>query len=805
MRTLIQHAPFRNTDTFWAERGRFPAEWITHPDAITRRTDDVGRPIVMAFRRRFTLDQPKAIRIHVTADERYELWLDGVRIGRGSERGDRLNWFFETYDLLLSPGDHLLVARVWWLGKSAPNAQITVKPAFLLCADDLKNRDLISTGFADWEVTELHGYTHTSRQMNVFAGDKVRVDGAAFPWNWQQGAGENYVKPLKIAPGYNDLQQTDQPKYEWILRPATLPPMLEEATTMGRVRHVESIAEIPSLPIAVDPANDLVSEALPWNEFLAGTGLITIPPHTFRRVIIDLNDYVCAYPELTLSGHGTVRTAWAEALYFPPEDGVIKGWWSFRRKGNRNEVDTMYFVGNGDEFISASNEPRTFDTLWWSAGRYVELVASAGDSALILHSFKLRQTHYPHHWLAKFDSSDARLAEVIPIAKRVMEMCSHETYMDCPYYEQLMYVGDTRLEVLVTYTQTPDDRLPRKAIDLFGRSRKSPGFTQARYPCNSQQIIPPFSAWWVAMVHDFAMWRGDLAFVRQMMPDVRGVMDAFMLCLNADGLIEAPLGWNFMDWVPTWQYGIPKDGDHGVSGLINAQLAWILKQAAELEFICGEPELAALQLRRATDLCAAIDKKFWSEERGLIADDLDHTAWSEHAQCMVLLAGLLPEAKLQRVATGLLQSPDLARCTVYFQHYLFETYRKLGRIDLLIDHMGLWFDLKAQGFKTVIEHPEPSRSDCHAWGAHPLFHYLATICGIRPTAPGLSRVEIRPQLGPLTWAKGSMPHPRGGEIAVDFKREGDRIIGTIELPHNVRGIFINDSRQQPLNDGLNTL
>jgi hypothetical protein len=290
-----------------------------------------------------------------------------------------------------------------------------------------------------------------------------------------------------------------------------------------------------------------------------------------------------------------------------------------------------------------------------------------------------------------------------------------------------------------------------------------------------------------------------------MMPDVRGVMDAFILCLNADGLIEAPLGWNFMDWVPTWQYGIPKDGDHGVSGLINAHLAWILKQAAELESICGEPELAALQRRRANELSTAVEQNFWSEDRGLLADDLNHTAWSEHTQCMAILGDLLPPAKLQRLTSGLLESPDLARCTVYFQHYLFETYRKLGRTDLLIEHMGLWFDLKAQGFKTVIEHPEPSRSDCHAWGAHPLFHYLATLCGIRPTAPGLSHVEIRPQLGPLTWAKGAMPHPQGGEITVDFKRDGNRIIGTIELPPNVTGVFIDGSRKQPLTDGLTLL
>ena len=31
-------------------------------------------------------------------------------------------------------------------------------------------------------------------------------------------------------------------------------------------------------------------------------------------------------------------------------------------------------------------------------------------------------------------------------------MCAHETYMDCPYYEQLQYGGDTRLEILATYS-----------------------------------------------------------------------------------------------------------------------------------------------------------------------------------------------------------------------------------------------------------------------------------------------------------------------------------------------------------------
>lgn len=95
----------------------------------------VAKPVL--FRLSFAVDQPRTIRIHVSADERYELYLDGERIGRGPERGDRLNWFFETYDLSLEVGEHTIVARSWWLSEfgPAPFAQLTVQPGFVLAAE----------------------------------------------------------------------------------------------------------------------------------------------------------------------------------------------------------------------------------------------------------------------------------------------------------------------------------------------------------------------------------------------------------------------------------------------------------------------------------------------------------------------------------------------------------------------------------------------------------------------------------------------------------------------------------------------
>jgi hypothetical protein len=734
------------------------------------------------------------VRIHVTADERYELFLDGRFVGRGSERGDRENWFFETYELNLTPGEHALVAKVWSMGNIAPYAQFSVQPGFLLSSEGDFIQTL-GTGVADWECKVVGGMEFVADGLTFSTGANLTVHGEKYPWGIEAGEGNDWTPATVMGDGRaaifsNEVAPTP------MLRPARLKPRIDREVPSATVRFVSKVSSDDVKTIAIHSRDHLANEAANWAIIGMGRS-ITVPANTKRRVIFDLENYYCAYPVVTTTGGkgSLVRLYWAESLFIEPD--------IYKPKGNRNEIEGKFFVGTGDTFLPDGGKARKFTTLWWQAGRYLELLVQTTDEALTL-GLNLRETRYPMEMEGSFESSDARINGALPIMIRGLQMCSHETYMDCPYYEQLMYVGDTRLEVLITYMLTHDDRLPKKAIELFRASTIHSGLTYSRYPSRVRQIIPPFSLLWIGMVYDYAMWRGDQNFVRSMMSGVRGVIDAFLAFQNADGLIEAPNGWNFMDWVPAWKDGVPPEGKSGVSGVINWLMVYTLKQAAELETWIGEPELARRNNRLADEMTKAIARRFWDEKKNLFADDSAKQYFSEHSQCLAILSGMLDESQVQKIGQALLREPNLSQTTIYFSHYLFETYHKLGFTDAMFDRLKLWFDLERNGFKTTFESPEPSRSDCHAWGAHPIFHYYSSLLGIRPASMGFDKIIVRPQLGPLEKIKATMVHPKG-MIEVDWQQKNGKLSGTLSLPEGVEGTMVLEGKTVPLKSGKQNL
>ena len=116
-----------------------------------------------------------------------------------------------------------------------------------------------------------------------------------------------------------------------------------------------------------------------------------------------------------------------------------------------------------------------------------------------------------------------------------------------------------------------------------------------------------------------------------------------------------------------------------------------------------------------------------------------------------------------------------------------------------------WQAMLKLGLTSAPENPEPTRSDTHAWSAHPNYGLLATVLGVRPSSPGFRTVRIAPALGPLHRAEGLVPHPFG-DIVVRLVREGERgLRADVTLPRRLSGEFEWRGQRRPMREGRQTI
>jgi alpha-L-rhamnosidase len=722
------------------------ASWIWHPDAPRNQTAVV----------RFNIDfeaTGEPLTFHISADQRFLLKLDETPLARGPDCGDPAHWPFSTYRFELAHGPHSLTVEAWWIGSHAPLARMTVEGGFILKAEGAYDRRL-TTGTAPWTAVLCPEYSFQPWETEAYhaVGDQLHVDGRL------RGKGAACPAAVIASAAHHPIHGLQENK--WIMAPSPLPGQLAEPRTCGTVRATS------------EPAfQNLLDNRTPF----------VVPANTTLSFICDLNDYYCAYPRIQCSGGADAQVSWgwAEALF---ENDL-------KTKTDRNRVDGLHFTGMEDCFISSGGENQTFETLWWRAGRYIRLSIQTEEEPLVLQSLEIEETRYPLENAGRFCCEEAGIDELVQLCFRGLQCNSHETATDCPCYEQLMYAGDTRLQALIQYATSGDDRLVRRCIELFNGSRTSGcnGLTTSRYPDRDTQWIPTFSLIWIWMVHDYYYWRNDPAFVSEQLAGTRSVMNAFGEFLNAGHLLENVPHWVFLDWVPEWFEGYPPGGQGGISALVNLLYIQTLEKASELEAAFGSRHLAEAYREQMEFTSHAVLKAFWDDARNLMADDTAHEHFSEHGQALTILCSCFDNEIKQSALNGLsAPEPDLAKASIYFSFYIFEALLSMNETADIRTRLEAWLQLSGQGFKTPPEEFGQSRSDCHAWGSHPLFHFHASVLGIRPAAPGFRTVRIAPRN--IGWKKigGTTVHPKG-EIETALVFSDGALEGEIILPPGLAG------------------
>jgi len=411
---------------------------------------------------------------------------------------------------------------------------------------------------------------------------------------------------------------------------------------------------------------------------------------------------------------------------------------------------------------------------------------------------------YPFKQVASFNSSDTSLKRIWDIGWRTARLCAGETYYDCPYYEQLQYEGDTRIQSLISLYVTGDDRLMRKALLDFYNSRVPEGLTQGRYPSNRLQVIPPFSMYWVSMVYDYWMHRKDDKFLETFLLPVEGVLKWYENRIDHSKNMLGPMPWwNFTDWNRSFKNGVPDGADSGNSSVVTLQYAYTLKQAAQLFKYFGKESIASHYSKLAEDLCTGVYTQCFDKQKMLMANTPDKNSFSQHAGIMGVLTAAIPADQAKNVMQKVLYDTSLSQATFYYRFYLTLALKKAGMGDMYYEQLTPWRDMIKNGLTTFAENPDPTRSDCHAWSASPNYDFFATLCGIMPDAAGFSSVLVQPSMGALTQIQASMPHPLG-TISVLLKRKATQgVSGEIILPATVKGRFLWQGKEIALAPGKN--
>lgn len=770
-----------------------PALWIGAPASAA-----ANRPIVLHFRR--TLDgriSGRPFMVRVSADNNFVLYVNGRRVLAGPSTADLNHWRYEEADLAphLKPCRNVVSATVWnyvksgqppppanassmdrgrayateMMGQTGRLAQQSAATGFWL--EGLGSAAPISTGLPGWEVTIDPGRGARSGPSQL---GLTRYYVASSPETVDTGTAIDLRDPTTISRG--------------LWSPAV--------PAAGGNRHILTADPLPPQRFVEVPSGSVVGSSIANTAGFPQKALI-VPAKSKATLLIRRDAMVSAYPELAFSGgrDATIKVTYGEALY----DAA-------GRKGDRNEIEGRKIVGIADT-IRADGGHHEVMPLWWRTWRYLQVEVQTADTPLTLDKLRTWETGYPFETKGYFHSSDPDLDRIWQVGWRTALIDAHDTYIDSAYWEQLQYVGDTRLQMLISYAVSGDARLARQAINAFAGSNVDDGLIEGAWPSRGTNSIAPFSLLWVGMLHDWWWSQPDITIVRRNLPRMRRVLRWFEPWQSASGLLRKNPQWNFIDWVGQGagdRTVFPSYGKDGESCLTSIVYLGALDQAADLETAVGDPALGRSDRVRARTLRTAIRDRCYAVDRKLYADNPDRQTFSQQMNALAVLYDVAPPTDrrdlLNRIVApgkGIDAPAGMATTSYYSSWYLVRAYEHAGMTDGYTSLLSTWRDLLRLNYTTWPEERGNTRSDTHAWSAHPTADLLGIVAGIGPGKPGYRTLRIAPSLGTLTSLNAAAMTPKG-LVSVDYLKVDKTLMVNIRSPLGLPGWFEWHGRRLPL-------
>lgn len=800
---------------------------------VERRDEGSNRWFLL--RRRFEL--PAAAdeaRLSLTVDGRYQLFVNGARVGRGPMRCSPLFQRVDTYDVArhLRAGENVIAALVHvygvdtsWYETAKGQWQAVFGDGGLWCEARIRcgGAEVEILSDPQWRIVECEAWQQDAPRVNWGLGFIELHDARRMPAGW-------------TAPGFDDAEW-DRAQ-ELVFGGGPPDSMLggfgfEPFPTLVP-REIPFLAESPVRPARVVrvfglvPQPDLGPDARPYEETevplppgmvedadaLLGTGedatIVRTSEGCDVAMLIDFERIHSGHPfiELEAQGGEVVEVAVAEGI--PGEwDGAPGERLRMTRDGGHGANVFRYVARPGRQ---------RFEKFEWSAVRWAQLTVRNAPSGLKIRHLGSVYTRYPAEERGTFECSDPLLERLWRVGRYTLQLCMHDAWEDCPGREQRQWLGDVTVEYLVGQAAFGPsvDALNRQFLRQAAESQRPDGLTQMFAPGDHRTngiLIPDWTLQWILNAEQHLLYSGDLDTVEAVFPAIQKALAWFESHIGPHGLVADLPYWHFHDWAAL--------GRRGEAATLNAVLVGALRAASHLATRLEAGRSARRYDALAGAIAAALNARHWDAARGVYVDTVDpdpeeRTAYldhrvSQHANGAMILWDIAPRdrwasmiayitdpARVRFTAappiapSGEPFDPerDVVLANTFFTHFVYRALCRAERFDLVLSLMRERYGRMLQrGATTLWESYDPTASLCHGFSATPVFQLSTEVLGVSPLEPGFRRFRVAPRLGDLQNARGVFPTVRG-DVFVGWKREGDGLRLSVTVPEGTEAMVV---------------
>lgn len=596
---------------------------------------------VYLFRKQFELlNYSGSFIIHISADNRYRLYVNGHQVGIGPARGDLSNWYYETIDIspYLKYGKNVLAAEVVNYGSSKPRGQLTVATGLLIQGHTPREAAIINTGTTPWQVMEDEAFqvlpvkTNDDTFYGAYAGDSITAQ--YHPWGWEQTTFKDTCWETAVATAGVALRGSSA--NEWrLLSPRPISQLSQERQNFKTV--------ILSQGITVDAA------------FLKGTEAITISAKRKVRLLLDCGLQTTGFPEMLISGG---LGANIKITYLAGYD-------------TKNALQDVICPDGGAR--------RKFTTTGYRTFRYAQMDIETDKAPLTLLDYYNVYTQSLLADKAAF-TANAEADSLWDNGKRAALVGAQDNLYNDPCKEQLQYIQDAHIQGLAISFFSGDDRLLRNALIQADQSRIPEGLIRSRYPSDDRLLNITDALTWIGTLQDYLLYKGDKALAKQLFPGVRSILD----------------------WVDRYQdpvTGLPGEMPYRDSlalAPLSGQYLYALRQAAAIAGYCDKPADSLSWIRTADKLREVLYQQCFDGEKGWYAETPARKAFSRYTNAMVVLAQAVPPRQVKSIMQRLLNEKPSPEESLREKYYIFKAMQETGVTGTFAAELQRLSALKAQ-------------------------------------------------------------------------------------------------------------